>query len=236
VWNAVDQRFRTDKTKSERHEIAVSVARILQMISKLWQDIRRRRALSRDDKRLLLDISGKPPRCWICGAAFKEVDVDNFLFGRTALSDLPRFVDVLRPRGLDERDLSIEVDHVVPFSRGGQDKGNLALSCGWCNRAKGAYTSIYDVAGQPLRAQPNSIGLHSLPQPFWVVRLLALGEGCTHPDGCELSRHNAELTIAPIREAGALNITNLRVTCFGHDSLGSRRLQPPGFVRKLWGR
>lgn len=134
-----------------------------------------------------------------------------------------------------ERDFAIEVDHVVPFSRGGEDKDNLELACGWCNRSKSANMSIYEVEGQPRSAGPNVLGFGSLPQPFWIVRLLALIRTCEHPDGCDRSVENAEMTVVPIRAGGALNPTNLRVTCYDHDPLGSNRLLPPSAVRKIWG-
>jgi hypothetical protein len=123
----------------------------------------------------------------------------------------------------------------VPFSRGGEDENNLELACGWCNNAKSGHMSVYDVEGQPLRAGQNRLGLFSLPQPFWVTRLLALEGTCSHGGGCETSNQDAELTVVPMRMDGALNITNLRVTCLAHDPLGSRRLQTPTAVRTLWG-
>jgi hypothetical protein len=141
---------------------------------------------------------------------------------------------VYKPRGLIERDLRIEIDHVFPFSQGGQDEDNLQLACGWCNRHKSAHLSIYDVEGQPRSAGQNSLGISSVPQPFWVVRLLALNRTCEYQSGCTRSVQTAELTVAAIRESGALNPTNLRVTCREHDPLGAIRLQPPSVAKQIW--
>lgn len=232
VLKSIELKFHTEKTRSEKDEIAVLTANIIHDASNLISAERRRRKLTEDERRVLLDISGTDPRCWICGFAFSEQVVESFLSCQKIKVELPPFVDILKPRGLVERDLEIEVDHVVPFSKGG-DK-DLKLACGWCNRHKSANMSIYDVAGQPRIAGANTLGIISLPQPFWIVRLLALGRKCEHPDGCNKSVENAEMTIVAIRDGGALNPINLRITCYEHDPMGNKRLQPLKIVDKLW--
>jgi hypothetical protein len=231
---AVESRFHKEKTITEKKEIASEIARIVKRLSENMTDRRGRRALVFDERKLLLDISGVPPRCWICGAPFKEKAIQNFLYKKKDKIQTPPFVDILKPRGLTERDYAIEVDHVVPFSKGGAHEGNLELACGWCNRHKGAHVAIYDVEGQPRIAGSNTFGITSLPQPFWVVRLLAVGGKCEHPDGCGCTAKNAELTIAPIWNTGALNPVNLRITCYEHDPLSNKRYQSLRLVKKIW--
>lgn len=238
ILKTINKRFSShEKTQPEKHVLAQTVARIVHKIAEQMSDERQRRRLTFDERRLLLDISGSPPRCWVCGAEFVERAIDDFLFERKSNLELPPFVDLLKPRGLLDRDLRIEVDHVVPFSRGGREEENLELACGWCNRYKSAFLSTYDVEGRPRMAGPNALGIHSLPQPFWVIRLLALGRRCEHPDGCDRTVENAELTVVKSIEGGACNPPNLRITCYEHehDPLRLDRFQPPSVARSIWG-
>lgn len=234
VRSAINHRFSISKTLNEKNKMASVAARIIENLSQSINATHRRRITTIDEKRLLLDISGSDPRCWICGVSFREKAIENFVSGSKYKIGLPPFIDVLKPRGLVERDFAIEIDHVVPFSRGGKGQDNLKLACGWCNRTKSANMSIYEVEGQPRLAGPNSLGLTSLPQPFWIVRLLALVRTCEHPDGCDRSVENTEMTVAPIWEGGALNPANLRVTCYKHDPIKNKRLQPPSKIKKIW--
>ena len=200
VLGAINDRFPSnEKTRPEKLELAKVAARIISAIAEKMNTDRRRRTWNVNERHLLLDISGSPPRCWICGVAFGEKAIDNFLFKQRQKLDLPPFVDVYKPRGLMERDLAIEVDHLLPLSSGGLDEGNLKLACGWCNRYKSAHLSVYDVEGQPRPAGPNSLGITSLPQPFWVVRLLGLARSCEYVGGCNRRVDDAELTVVAIR-------------------------------------
>lgn len=221
-------------TDPEIKEMASVIARIISKLSKLISQSDTRRTLNKEERRLLLDISDEEPACWICGARFSDQAIDQFLCGKKRCIDLPEFVDILKPRGLNQRDLSVEVDHVMPFSKGGSEIDNLKLSCGWCNLHKYSYMSIYDVNGQPRLAGPNNLGLTTLPQPFWVVRLLAVEKACEHKDGCRKTTKDTEMTIEPIRKLGALNPSNLRVICYEHDSCKKYRLQPRKEVEKIW--
>jgi hypothetical protein len=119
---------------------------------------------------------------------------------------------------------------------GGDNVENLSLACGWCNRAKSAGISVYDVEGRPRNAGPNGFGLTSLPQPFWVVRQLSLVRGCEHPGGCDRHAENAPMTLAPGMVGGAVNPHNIITTCLEHDPIRAIRLQPTSEVRTLWGR
>ena len=234
VLQVVDQRFR-DFTRPERRELASNSARILQQLVRSLDSSRRRVAVSKADRSLLIDLAGDPPRCWVCGSRFSENAIDNFIFGENNEMSLPTFVDVLKPRGLKVRDFRVEIDHVVPYSRGGENDDNLQLACGWCNKSKSALISLYDVEGRPRVAAENALGLGSLPHPFWTVRLLAVERRCEHPDGCDRSADNSEVTVAPISKGGAMNPANLRVTCYEHDPMLNDRLQPSRIVRAIWG-
>ena len=213
----------------------------------VWEMVRRlkvaavpRKGLRRDDKLLLLDLASNPPRCWICGAVFSDAAIDNFLDGVGARVRKPDLVDILKPRGLLEKDLSIEVDHVIPHSKGGGDAENLRIACGWCNRHKGARSSMYDVRTDYEIRQRKGKGTRqfsgvSVPQPFWTVRLLGVTRACEHREGCSNTADDSELTVYPVRERGAMNPVNLRVTCRDHDPYGGVRLQPAGVAQRVWG-
>lgn len=219
--------------ESGRKQLAQAAARIV-FIRAQELRARRRQLVSDSARRNLLDLAGKTPRCWICGTAFSEGAVDNFLGRERDTLPLPQFLDILKPRGLFQRDVSIEIDHVVPHSRGGDERDNLALACGWCNRWKSAYSSVYDVEGRARRPRNNRTTTYSLPQPFWTVRLLATVRSCQHHEGCQRSTGSAPMTVAPIAQTGAMNPVNLRVTCYEHDTYESDRLWPRVIVQEVW--
>ncbi|MGC1199380.1 MAG: HNH endonuclease signature motif containing protein, partial [Geitlerinemataceae cyanobacterium] len=98
---------------------------------------RTRPILSQDDKKDLWDIFSPEPRCWICGYKFTKWSENRFLgYDRETEPPLPQFIDYMTLHGLKPRDLTIEVDHAVPFSQGGLEGDNLRLACGWCNSHK----------------------------------------------------------------------------------------------------
>ena len=235
VLGAVTERFGLNTTP-ERQALASSASSILQRSVDFQAARSNRQPITRDQKSFLIDVAGEAPRCWICGGLFDPVAVDNFVYSDRKSVSLPLFLDVLCPRGLAPQDVAIQVDHIVPVSRGGADKDNLALACGWCNRYKSAFLSIYDVDGRPRSPGPNKLGITSLPQPFWSVRHIATVRQCEHPGGCDRTASSSPMTIAPHTLSGALNPTNLRVTCLEHDPLRNLRLQSPDVVRALWGK
>lgn len=236
VLEAVDQRFPT-YTAIERRKLASSASTALMCVAEMRVRRKSRQPISRSQKSFLIEVAGGTPRCWICGSPFGPLAIDNFVFAERKPIPRPAFIDLLKPRGLADGDLNIQVDHIVPFGRGGEDDiANLALACGWCNRSKSAWMSIYDVEGSPRSAGSNPFGLRSLPQPFWVVRQLGIGGHCEHSEGCDRSPLNSPMTIAPLRRSGALNPINLRVTCLDHDPLREIRLQSAEVVKRLWRR
>ena len=222
--------------KDEREAFAGTVAR------RVMREVERRRRLGRTGassalKQELIDRAPHDPRCWICGYKFEQDAVDRFLKRRSGIAlRCPEFVDILRPRGLIPRDLGIEVEHMVPVADGGGGDDNLALACGWCNRSKGARTSIYDIDGRAPRSV-YMLGHHvwlELPHPFWTVRILATRRRCEHVGGCDARSDNSELFIAPGDPSGAPNPSNLFVYCRAHDPYSVDRLLPREQANKIW--
>ena len=226
---------------AQHPKLSRHIADVLWDLSKRERE--RRRHVSETDKRTLLDYCETAPRCWICGTIFDTAAIDGFLKSgarnSTAGQRLPQYLDIMKPRGLRDKDIEIEVDHIVPRSRGGSDAtDNLALACGWCNRHKGPRESVYDANGRPREPYHRPLGSaslpRSLPQPFWTVRILATVRVCQHPGGCDRSANNAEVTVAPIHKYGAMNPANLRVTCHEHHPYPEWRLVPRKTVEMCW--
>lgn len=236
VYRTIQDRFSNfDMTVPEKRLLAKATARAVNASAKAMASDRTRVPVSQERRQMLVELADGEPRCWICGRAFGSEVVEAFLNGARQRATLPVFVDILKPSGLIERDLLIEVDHVRAVANGGMsDASNLKIACGWCNRHKSCLESIYDVAGRPREAGRNSLGFTSLPQPFWVVRHLGLAGSCEHADGCTSNVSNSELTVVNVHPSGAMNPLNLRATCPVHDTLQSKRLQPPSVARSLW--
>lgn len=218
----------------------VATDAVWELVTRLRAATGSRRGLRRDDRLLLLDLAGTGPRCWICGGAFSDAAIGNFLDGVGARVPLPGLVDILKPRGLVERDLSIEVDHVVPHSKGGGDDENLRLACGWCNRHKSSFGSMYDIRTDYEMRQKAGQGTWrfggvTVPKPFWTVRVLGVIGACEHREGCPATASDSELTVHPVNGRGAMNPVNLRVTCLEHDPYPNR-LQSKAVARNVWGR
>ncbi|MEP0758557.1 HNH endonuclease signature motif containing protein [Coleofasciculus sp. FACHB-T130] len=186
---------------------------------------RKRSFISLEDKKLLWDIYGPEPRCWICGYEFTKWAENKFLgYGSDTEPPQHHFIDYMTLHGLSQRDISVEVDHAIPFSKGGKEEDNLRLACGWCNSHKSDRISIYDVAIKPRIVEHPKLGKQSVPHPFWIVRLLSVRRRCEFEDGCDKTVDNAQLTVVHKHPEGAMNPTNLRVICSEHDPIGSTRL------------
>lgn len=209
----------------------------------LFAEVERlRTAVNRDyaDKatRLALLAERNPPRCYICGFAFSQAAQDAFM--RVKERDeviVPRLVDVFRPR-LIERDVLIEIEHVVPVAVGGNGQDNLRLACGWCNKYKSSKVSLYEASHVPARIQGFQVGrheIHELPHPFWTIRILALRSECRHPDGCDRTAQTAELFVSLVDWGGSPNPLNLTVFCQEHDPIAADRFQAHAKVDALWG-
>lgn len=177
----------------------------------------------------LVDIADGKPYCWVCGWRFQQESIDRFLGLSTDPPEAPRLIDIFKPIGLNRRHLQIEVDHVTPFSRGGADSGeNLRLSCGWCNAHKSDRSSIYEVSGEA-RVAKGSSHIWALPQPFWVVRVLAM-----EAEGGGLSPKDGELTVALRNPNGSVNPSNLMAVTYKNDPMGAARFQNDDVVARMW--
>ena len=234
VFSRVEFIF-SNSTKLEQEWVAKYFSDlVLQRVNSL-KFKRNRKSYSSEIRLTLVERNVSKPRCWICGFLFADETCDAFLNKRSLEFDNSHsFIDIYKPLGLDPRDSQIEIDHVVPHSAGGGDGDNLRLSCGWCNRHKGVFSSLYDVGGSAVLLRTSLHGVRSLPRKFWTVRLLGLVQRCEHPSGCTANVLSSELTIEPIDELGVPNPANLRVVCGDHHRMGHTRLLPAEIVRKIW--
>lgn len=227
--------FFSYKSQPERNELVKSIAETIWLRVRNLRAEKRRNSASLEMRNLLLDLAGYKPRCWVCGYEFTDEAIESFRTVASCIIPQPQFLDILKPSGLRSDDLRIEVDHVMPLSIGGEEGDNLRIACGWCNRNKSSLQTIYEVKGAPAKAGPNNLSISSLPQKFWIVRLLGLSTTCEYLGGCSATTKTHELTVCSRNNYGALNPNNLQVTCHQHHPLGSNRLQPRAVVAKLWG-
>ncbi|KQM98021.1 HNH endonuclease [Sphingomonas sp. Leaf25] len=205
-------------------------------VERLRADVKRDRA----DKGTKVQLLGErsPPRCYICGFAFSQ-EAQDALIGKKMRDEitLPRLVDVFRPR-LRERDVSIEIEHVVPVAYHGHGKDNLRLACGWCNKYKSSKVSLYEASHVPSQIPGFKVGsheIHELPHPFWTIRTMALRRRCQHPAGCDNTADTAEMFVSLIDWRGSPNPMNLTVVCQEHDLVAADRLHAASVVATLWG-
>jgi hypothetical protein len=210
----------------ELQEVAKAVSELA------WDDVARLRAARRRPipKAMREDLwyAAEPdPRCYLCGYKFAPAARDRFLgrAQRANIVELPLLVDFTRPRGLKERDISIEVDHVAPVAAGGASEAdNLRLACGWCNRVKSDKRSILDAPAKQVGVCSTSeLGDVAVPQPIWVLRIIATRGRCEHPDGCSARLDANELFIAARSQHGSLTPTNALVVCGDHDPWATAR-------------
>lgn len=185
-------------------------------------------------KQELIDICDGKPFCWVCGYKFRNEAVSNFLDSTRYRVPLPNWIDIYKPIGLTPRDVRIEVDHIFPVSDGGgAEVDNIRISCGWCNSHKGAHGSLYDVSGSALSGKLNGKPV-SLPQPFWVIRLLSVLKktfpGSTH---CAATSEK-ELTVTPQNMLGQMTPANLLVVSYDDERISPDQLQSRDKAKKLW--
>lgn len=218
TWKYIEQSSFRIWPKPEKRRLAAEITKEIkaQLQSR---GLAKRETLSIDEKKQLLDDSGCPARCWLTGYQFSDWAVDKFL-GRTNTTPpkSPRFVDYLKPMGLNNRDYTIEIDHVYPFSGGGDSRGNLRLTSGWANKVKGSTISIYSPREPQKKIRHPNFGKIILPSYAWVVRTIGIVRKCHHED-CSNSIDNCELTIYPDSIHGNINPLNMKVTCSEHDPL-----------------
>ncbi|WP_083354720.1 HNH endonuclease [Mesorhizobium sp. LCM 4577] len=229
LYPMVDSPRRRDLTEKITDHIFAEVERIRLSVARDFAD---------KATKLALLAERTPPRCYICGFAFSKGAQDAFLRvkGREAVR-LPKLVDVFRPRLLD-RDISIEIEHVVPVAAGGHGLDNLRLACGWCNKHKSSKVSLYEASHVPPKIPGFHVGahqIHELPHPFWTIRILALRGQCRHSAGCDRTAKTAELFISLLDWQGSPNPMNLTVFCQEHDPIAADRFHAASKVAELWG-
>jgi hypothetical protein len=205
---------------------AISEA-LLKKITQIKNGNALRKAFTSSEKSILLATGAPDPRCWICGDKFSFEAIKRFEGDTTYKIHMPTYIDVFRPKGLKERHLKIEIDHVYPISKGGiHDLTNFKLSCGWCNLYKKDLQSLYEVSGKPIRLKTGRITksttFRTIPQFFWSVRALGLTQKCEH-DGCVANTKNSSLFISLIEPSGAATPSNLSVVCEKHDKFSTER-------------
>lgn len=235
VYKSIDSIYPCSDGISKRELADVITEHLHAEVSRLRAHQGRDRA-SAEKKRELIE-SSIPPRCYLCGYAFSKEALDQFLKvkGRDPIK-LPDLVDIFRPRGIVDRDLTIEIEHVVPVAASGFGDENLRLACGWCNKHKGAKLSIYDARPSPSKATYKIAGktLNELPEPFWGIRLLAIHPRCQHESGCSETTETSELFIALRDLEGSPNPTNIRFYCKAHDPFSTQRFISRTDAAKIW--
>ncbi len=178
------------------------------------------------DRRELLDVSGSPPGCYLCGSRFGREATDGFLGGDTQVPSGYPYVDFLFPRGMRGSDFLIEVDHIRPrASGGGHSLGNLRLACRYCNRMKSDALTILDRTRYGKTFGHPSLGSIKTPHPSWVLRLLAMSGECSI---CAATSRSRRMLVAPGVWSRLINPTNLRVYCESHDPIIDLRSVPRG--------
>jgi|GEM_PF-2200782 len=213
-------------------EVSRTISRLVfEYIGKLKG--RKRKQPKNDTKEALLEKFDSKPHCWICGYQFKDFAINRYL-GTDDNIILPSTFDFYSPRGLKERDISIEIEHKQPFSSGGgdlDDLDNLDLSCGYCNRYKWKFLSLYDVNKGLRTFSHPSLGNVSIPQPYWIIRILALADKCSH-SGCTVKKTKQQLYIDLVNPLGSASPTNLKAVCRKHISLAGFRFLDRNTVEK----
>lgn len=228
ILNHIRDRM-TELSVLEAKELASQVAKIAHNEARRRAANIARMPISRALRHQLIDVADGKPYCWVCGWRFQPESIDTFLGLAAEQPKLPGLIDIFKPIGLNIRHLRIEVDHVTPFSRGGADCAeNLRLSCGWCNAHKSDRSSIYEVSGEA-RVTTGTTLTRALPQPFWIVRVLAIEaqRGVLSPKDCEL-------TVALRNPNGSVNPSNLMVVRYEDDPMGTARFQNRDIVSRMW--
>ena len=221
----------TELSPRDVNELASQVAKLAHGEARRRAGNRVRTPLDRALRLQLVDLVDGKPHCWVCGWRFQPEAIDRFLELSEDPPEAPDLIDVFKPIGLNRRHLRIEVDHVAPFSRGGADGGdNLRLCCGWCNSHKSDRSSIYEVSGEARTAKGINTG-RALPQPFWVVRILAM-----EAERGGLSPKEGELTVALRNPNGAVNPANLMAVTYDSDPMGPARFQSYEVAARIWRR
>lgn len=217
--------FGQQYSDEDRQSISIHITHlVIERVRLIKAENRRRKPITKSIKESLLSIYGETPRCWLTGYQFTKEAIHNF----TASSDeklsliLPKYVDKHKPIGLIERDICIEVDHLHPFSLGGDDSlDNYRLICGWANKVKSNHISGYSKGTRESAKSNHSINSHH----YWALRLIGLRRKC-EVAGCDKTLNNSELTVcSSIGSRKSINPISMKVICSEHDNLVNRYIK-----------
>jgi hypothetical protein len=216
--------FDYEKKKYLSHTIAKYV---IERVSFIKQQ-KRRRKVTRKDKDFLLSLYDKQPRCWLTGLPFSEEAIENFRGYKELKPKLPKYIDQYLPIGIIEQHLAIEVDHLYPFTYGGDDDvDNYKLICGWANRVKSSQISLY-MRGTGSLAKNNAF--FNLDNYYWALRVIGMKRKCEHP-GCTAHIETSPLTISSYHGEGKLiNPISMRVLCYDHASEKDRFIKREAYL------
>lgn len=206
----------------ERQEIAIHISNlVIERVGHINAEKKRRSGITKGIKESLLAIYGEQPRCWLTGYKFSQEALHNFTASKNEKLPLilPKYIDKYKPIGVIDRDICIEIDHLYPFSLGGDDSlDNFRLICGWANKVKSNHISGYS---KGTRESPKN-ELHPKRYYYWALRLIGLRRKC-EADGCDKTINNAELTVcSSIGPTKIINPISMKVVCREHDTLASR--------------
>lgn len=203
----------------DKSEIAKAISQIVfNRINQLTAIKERRTRISLQMKKHLLSIYGPRPRCWLTGYEFTNEAIHNFTAKQSEFLQisLPILVDKYKPMGLCSRDLTIEVDHLHPFSLGGSnDIENYRLVSGWANKVKNNHITGYSMGTRA------SISEALFPKRYyyWVVRLIGMRRKCEF-EGCANNINNSELTVrSSLGNSKLVTPVSMQVVCKQHASL-----------------
>ncbi|EJL6603023.1 TPA: hypothetical protein PMB21_001260 [Vibrio cholerae] len=222
--------------EEEKREIVSKISDLVidrvKLLKKEWS----RKPITLNVKEELLEIYSidNRVRCWLTGYEFSKEAIYNFQSPKSEhLSlKLPEYVDRIKPIGLKSNDIRIEVDHLYPYSLGGEDSiDNYRLICGWANRVKSNHISGYSPGNR--LSQKNGIWPKSYY--YWLIRLIGLRRRCEHP-GCDRNLGNSELTVeSAFGSSKALTPASMKVVCYQHSSLENRFIRRKDFTDSSFG-
>ena len=209
-------------------ELRLAARAISEMV---WDDIARRRLAGRraipQQIREDLWFAAEPePRCYLCGyrsarrlaTAYSDAMGAGWLMSSQCWSTSRGHADST-PATCRSR---WTTSHRWPG--GATAAFNLRLACGWCNRVKSDRSSLYDA---PARSQTvvttRDLGDVAVPQPLWVLRIVATRGRCEDPTGCPARLDTHELFIAARSPSVTITPVNALVFCSNHDPWASAR-------------
>lgn len=205
---------------TEKKEIARQLARFVKDESLLFAERlkkSKRIFISPILRQKLVDSYSEAVRCRACGFRFSDSTVESFLSVEKPLRTKQLLLHLHKDRGSSSRDNSIEIDHKIPRSLGGEDKlENLEILCGWCNSAKS--NNQFFLGRDPFKYYKDSTGKLVLRMSkFFSYRVTSLSNRCEHPlCSCGKTKENSEFFPSLQNKEGEPNPLNVRTLCQEH--------------------